>query len=474
MSLSHPLRALHVIHDYLPRHQAGSEVYADHLCRELERRGLQVQVLCAEYDLSRPHGSLVWRSHEGLPVVEIINNWQFSSFKETYQSSYLQRQLEHALRMLQPDILHVHSLLNLSLELPQIAASLGIRSVATLHDFTLLCPSGGQLVHREGREICHEIDPGECARCFPRSHFAAQVSLGRLHGSSHGIAARALRFASRLGQWVPGLSSGFGPATLQQMAPVSVTPEQTRQRLDQVRRMFGAVDRFVAPSPALADYFRRFGLPGEKLEVADYGFPTNTAGKRERTFRKPLRIGFVGTLVWHKGLHVLLDAVRGLPRDDYQVLIFGDPNTFPDYARELRTLAKGLPVFFKGPYSGHDDVAKVYEQIDLLVVPSLWPENSPLVIHEAYLAGVPVVGSRLGGTVDLVRHGEWGMLFDPTVPGELAAVLRSVLEQPELLQRWARALPSVRALEEDAQWWHDTYLDVLQRPHAREHQTASA
>ncbi|MGH9460293.1 MAG: glycosyltransferase family 4 protein [Vicinamibacteria bacterium] len=470
MRSSPPLRVLQVIHDYLPRHRAGSEIYAQQLSLELQAQGLQVMVLSVEYDASRPHGSLVWRSHEGLPVVELINNWRFSSFDESFRASRVNQQLEHVLRALQPDLLHIHSLLNLSLDLPTIAASLGIRSVATLHDYTLLCPSGGQLVHREGREICWQIDPGECARCFPRSPFATQMALGGLNGSS----PRMLRLGARLRRSFPRLSTGFGPAALQRVAPVTVSPEQINLRLDSVRRVFETVDRFVSPSSALADYFHRFGLPAEKIEIADYGFRPLSKTKRRSPTGHRLRIGFVGTLVWHKGLHVLLEAIRGLPPDAYEVLVFGDPSTFPNYVKDLEKTAEGLPVRFKGPFSDHDQVSDVYDQIDLLVVPSLWPENSPLVIHEAFMAGVPVIGSRLGGIADLVRHGECGLLFDPVKPSHLTAALRSVVDEPGILSRWAHALPAVRTMEDDARQWCETYRAVLERARMRDRLETSA
>ena len=104
----------------------------------------------------------------------------------------------------------------------------------------------------------------------------------------------------------------------------------------------------------------------------------------------------MGTLVWHKGVHVLLEAVRALDPSAYELKIFGNPDVFPDYTAELRALAAGLPVRFMGAFD-RERTAEVYAQIDVLVVPSLWLENSPLVIHEAFMAGIPVVGARIGG-----------------------------------------------------------------------------
>ena len=134
-----------------------------------------------------------------------------------------------------------------------------------------------------------------------------------------------------------------------------------------------------------------------------------------RATRRPLRIGYVGTLVWHKGVHVLIDAVRGLPSGRLRAEDLRQSRVFPDYYRDLRARAAGLPVRFMGAFD-RERVADVYAQIDVLVVPSLWLENSPLVIHEAFMAGVPVVGARIGGIADLVEDGRTGLLYDPARP----------------------------------------------------------
>src|SRR4029453_12631196 len=107
------MRVLHAIHSFLPRARAGSEIYAFELARELSRRA-DVFVLAVEYDPSVPHGTIRWRSYEELVVIEIINNWQFGCFDETYKSERINAQLGHVLNATGPDVLHVHNLLNLS------------------------------------------------------------------------------------------------------------------------------------------------------------------------------------------------------------------------------------------------------------------------------------------------------------------------------------------------------------------------
>jgi glycosyltransferase involved in cell wall biosynthesis len=447
------LRLLHAIHDFLPRYQAGSELYVLTLAHELARRH-HVTILCADYDPVRPHGEVVWRLHEGLPVVELINNWVSGSFEDTYRSPVMGDRLRHVLRAVQPDVVHVHNLLNLSFDLPALARAAGIPVVATLHDYTLVCASGGQRIHRADRHVCHEIDLDRCARCFGESPFQTRMSLGLVAAAPAPV--RSLAGAMR--RQMPGLTRRLAEAAPR---PPGIDASEMARRLAAARDAWQQIDLFVAPSQSIATEFERLGLPASRIRVSDYGFPAFALRASARQASpKLLRIGYVGTLVWHKGAHVLIDAVRGLPPASSEVKIFGDPGVFPDYASDLRARASGLPVTFMGPFD-RQRVADVYGAIDVLVVPSLWLENSPLVIHEAYQSGVPVIGSRIGGIGDLVRDGWNGRLFEPGSAGNLAAVLRNVIEQPACLQEFAGRLPAVKSIAEDCLEWEARYAEVL-------------
>jgi glycosyltransferase involved in cell wall biosynthesis len=168
----------------------------------------------------------------------------------------------------------------------------------------------------------------------------------------------------------------------------------------------------------------------------------------------------VGTLVWHKGVHVLLDAVSQLPAGDYELLVFGDPDVFPDYVASLRESARGMPVRFLGRFDS-DRAPDVYAQLDAVVVPSLWLENSPLVIHEAFMARLPVVGARIGGIADLVTDGHNGLLYDPASARDLADALRRLVSTPGLARALGQRHPEVKSIAQDAAEWEARYTDVL-------------
>jgi glycosyltransferase involved in cell wall biosynthesis len=448
------MRVLHVIHDFLPRHQAGSEIYAYELCRQLAALGIEVHVLCAEYDPTRAHGSLAWRWHDGLPVTELINNWSFASFAETYSSPALTAQIEHVINAVQPDVVHIHNLLNLSFELPAVARARGIPSVATLHEYVLLCPSGGQRVHLAEEHVCFDIEPERCARCFASSPFYSQMVFGSLSQGGRGVG----RIAAALRRRFPALVSRAGRVAAAHVPRTEITVDDIRGRLAAAREVFDTVDLFVAPSPALGAELERFGLPASKLRVSDYGFVPLPKVARAPG-RDRLRVGFVGTLVWHKGVHVLVEALSRLPRDSYQAMIFGSLDTFPDYTAELEQRIAELPIELRGGFD-RARVAEVYAEMDMLIVSSLWPENSPLVIHEAFMAGVPVIGSRLGGTVDLIEDGVSGLLYEPFSAADLAAKLKRLLDEPGLLERLATALPPVKTIADDAAEWVRVYEEL--------------
>ena len=450
------LNVLHAIHDFLPRHRAGSEFYAFELCRALQERH-HVTVLCADFDGSQPHGRVIWRLHDGLPVVEIVNNWVCRSFAETYRSPVVGERIGQILEAVQPDVVHIHNLLNLSFDLPRLAHAAHAAVVATLHDYTLVCPSGGQRIHRSANHVCHEIDTQRCARCFRESPFYAQMAAGRI-----AAAAPAPGTLQAVGRRLPALA-GWAAGRLGRAMNSPVTAAEIEARLREAERVFGEVDLFVAPSPSLAGEFRRLGLDESRLRVSDYGFrPLSQLPGRPGDDDATLRLGFVGSIVWHKGVHVLLDAMRRLPRDGWTLSIFGSPEVSPAYVASLKKKADGLPIVFEGVFE-HGGAADVLAEIDVLVVPSIWLENSPLVIHEAFMVGVPVVAARIGGISDLVRHGENGLLYEPQSAAALADVLKGLLADRGRVRRLSAAAPTVKTIGDDARDWESTYTELVVR-----------
>ena len=160
-----------------------------------------------------------------------------------------------------------------------------------------------------------------------------------------------------------------------------------------------------------------------------------------------LRIGYLGGLAWQKGVHVLVEAFNRLPPDRAELTVYGDPRPFPDYVARLRALAHHPRIRFAGPYAP-EDRWRVLADLDLVVVPSVWPEISSLVTQEAFAAGVPVVAARVGALAGRVRDGVDGRLVPPGDVRALAAVLADLAQRPDELARLRQGVRPPRTLGE--------------------------
>jgi hypothetical protein len=162
-----------------------------------------------------------------------------------------------------------------------------------------------------------------------------------------------------------------------------------------------------------------------------------------------VRFGFVGSLVWYKGGEVMLRAMKRLADTHAVLVVHGDfkPET-DEHHRALRDLA-GPNVVFKGRFD-NSKLSEVYAEIDVLLVPSIWFENSPITIHEAYLTHTPVLASNIGGMQEFVRDGVDGLTFEVGDDADLAAKMRRFVDEPDLLERLSRDWMPIKTIAEDA------------------------
>ena len=217
---------------------------------------------------------------------------------------------------------------------------------------------------------------------------------------------------------------------------------------------------FISPSQFVVDEMIRFGYPAEKFLFIDNGFDLSAFENFKREPSERLRFGFIGTVVQLKGAHVLIEAFRRLGDGRATLEIFGGLESFPEYAAYLQKRAEGTSTTFHGKFSP-ERVAEIFAKIDVLVTPSVWYENSPLVIHEAFLSNTPVIASRLGGMVDLVRDNENGLLYDATDPDDLAAKMRLLLDDREMVARLGANPPHVQSIAEHAATIEALYEEAI-------------
>ncbi len=439
------MRVLVVTHGYPPAASGGAEIYARAHARALRAAGDDVVVLSRAQDPTRPEFEVRSTEEDGVRVVWLNNTFSaVRAFADTYQHPTIGALAERIIDEVEPDVAHIHHLTGLSTSIVHALAARRIPRIVTLHDYWLICHRG-QLLDVDyrvcdGPEAC---DPPGCRSCLGTAAGLPAAAF---------VGAAALRHVDR---WVP---AGAGRGLRRAASRLASTfgndwhaQHQAAARLEHMRGVTAAVTRFLAPSRFIRDRFVRFGVAPERITFAPYGFDRTRYAGTARTTSHRLRIGFLGTLMVSKGPHVLLDAFARLRSGAASVDLIGPIAGYHGddrYRQQLAPLLAREGVTTHGAIA-HERVADMLSAIDVLAVPSIWPENSPLVVQEAFLAGVPVVASRTGGIPEIVKDGTNGLLFEPGNPADLARALTRLIDDPTLLQRLRAGLPAVRDIADD-------------------------
>jgi hypothetical protein len=174
-----------------------------------------------------------------------------------------------------------------------------------------------------------------------------------------------------------------------------------------------------------------------------------------------VRFGFVGSLVWYKGGEAMIRAMQRLKGQACELNVYGtfDPEGDAHHA-ELEELSEGARVNFMGRFD-NSRLSEVYADIDVLVVPSVWYENSPITIHEAYLTGTPVLASDIGGMAEFVRDGVDGLQFRVGDPLDMAAKMQRFVDEPELVERLSQDFMRVKTLVENGEEMEARYRGLV-------------
>ena len=447
------MRVLVVVHGFPPAAQGGSEIYAYEHARTLrERHGDEVLVLTREQDPARDEYVPRREVRKGLSVAWINNTFREArSFEETYRNAAIDAVADRLIREFEPDVAHVHHLTCLSTNIVGSLARRGIPVVFTLHDFWLMCHRG-QLLDVDYR-VCDGPASGGGSACHG--------CLGPAAGASSGAFAAASAFRA-IERRLPAPAHQLRRAVsrLVSVAPRGAAVEDAAvARLRHMHRVCADVAMFFAPSRHMRDRFIQFGVDSGRVVFSPYGFDHRPFKRSHHTSSPQLRLGFLGSLMVSKAPHVLLEAVRRLPRGAVTVDLFGAPCAYhgdDSYRGKLAPLLAPSFVHVHGPIA-HEQIAEALASIDVLVVPSIWPENSPLVIQEAFLAGVPVVASRIGGIPEAVTHGRNGLLFEPGSVDDLTRALTRLVEEPHLVGSLRAGIPPVRTIEDDVEFTRGVY-----------------
>jgi glycosyltransferase involved in cell wall biosynthesis len=206
------------------------------------------------------------------------------------------------------------------------------------------------------------------------------------------------------------------------------------RRMTHVRSVVEQVDLFISPAQYLKQrYEHDFGLPAAKSVYLDYEFDRSRMAGRQRIAGEPFTFGYIGTHIPAKGIHQLIQAFGSI-KGDCQLRIWGRDRG--QDSRALRAITETLPadkrarVLWMPEYKNQQIAQDVFSHTDVIVTPSVWVENSPLVIHEAQQSRVPVITADAGGMSEYVQHEVNGLLYPHRDIAGLATQMQRLLHDP--------------------------------------------
>jgi len=450
------MKILLVSHYFLPRHRAGVENYTYRLAKELGRKD-SAWVYCREdgyWDREFHEEDDVY---DGVPVHRVYYSRPLD-FRAHYDNPYLDEKFERYLGWQRPDVIHFQHLDRLSAGFIRVAHRLGIASLLTLNDFWFMCP---QIQMLNGAHPCGGPSEGrKCASCptVVPDHIAAGFMTRAEQRWRERAVTRATLLAAR--RLVPARAEAVLRRRLASLeyAAYGIRPEATGRRFSFLREALGLVDIVLTPSRFVWDMFQRAGFEHRRLIYSDYGIP-EFRGASEVGGSSQVRFGYFSAVIPHKGIELLIRAFREVRSPDVRLRVQGQGND--DYLVKVRQLAgNDSRITFHDPY-GEGALAESFSQIDVLVVPSLWYENSPIVIHEAAMAGVPVIAADIGGMAEYVRPGENGVLFRFGDAQDLRRKLELFVEDRTLRSRLNKVPFRLKTIEEDAAELRQHYAELV-------------
>ena len=390
------LRILKIIHGFPPNYNAGSEVYSQSLCNQLAKHH-QITVFSREENIYESDFSIRKHFENNNLSFYFVN---IPRGKDGYRHQILDDNFTKVLQETKPNIAHIGHLNHLSTGIIDVLKKSKIPIVYTLHDFWLMCPRGQFLQVNFGNTTFHKLCEGQENRKCAENCYSRYFS---------------------------GQSNDY-------MRDIEYWTSWIYTRMKVTKSIVEKVNFFIAPSKYLMNRFiNDFKVPKSKIIYLDYGFPLHYLRPVWQKHREIFTFGYIGTHIPAKGLDLLISAFKKI-KHKAVLKIWGRENQYTEFLKKMAENSNNK-IEFVGEYINHNLATDVFSNIDCIIVPSIWAENSPLVIHEAQACKIPVITANFGGMKEYVEHNVNGLLFEHRSESSLTEQLNFAVFKPDKMKK---------------------------------------
>jgi glycosyltransferase involved in cell wall biosynthesis len=437
------MRILQVIHDFVPETKAGAEINTHKLSVDLQQRhGHELFVFCRGWNLEAEPYTERNEQLDGLQVRRIElgrnnlpNRWRRH---DPRVDNALRRMIEQT----QPDLMHIQHFIYLSTNIVAVAKEYGLPVVVSLRNFWFRCPWGTLLDHED--KLCQRRAGVDCLSC----HWPDRLGRRRNVIPWRVLNPIQIQFYEHLGARPPL------PAQVREMLPSFDSWER------EFREALLLADHLHSPSEFLKQLLVEFGIPAEHTSVISNGFRYDPEQVQRKQRGQRIRFGMIG--MHHlKGLHLAIEAFRGLDQDRAELVVYGQEAS-PRYVNKQKARAQGYNIRFAGTYE-QSAIYEVFRDIDVLLVPSIWYENCPTVIREAFATNTPVITADIGGMAESVHHQQNGLLFRANNAQSLQEQMQAILDNPALIDQFAQQIEAPITVQQCTDGILEIYQQVLER-----------
>lgn len=412
------MKIVHVLNHFLPHQTAGTEVYTWALVKALYTIGIKGCVVIPNYG----------KKDNATYLYDGIEVYQYAETSVVDRSLIMGKRhpdglpyFEQLLQQLQPDIVHFHELAGsngITVTHVTVAKALRIKVVMTFHLAGYTCKTGNLMYM--GDTLCGgTIQINNCSACY-------------LH--SRGLGAKA--------KWLFPVSGALYQLGIDstkwnhQLGTALGTQQLIAQLQQQFTKLVNACDAVVSLTSWYRQILLNNGAPKHKLWHIPQGLPSVSKDTPPTIVpvTLPIKCLFVGRISAFKGLHLLLQAIMALPKEAIRIDIYGASND-DGYAQHWQQATAAFPnITWKGTLP-QQDVVPTMQQYHLLCLCSTFSEMSPLVIQEAFAAGIPVLASNVYGNAEQIQHGVNGWLFPFNNVAALTQQLTQLINEPALIDK---------------------------------------
>lgn len=414
------MNVLFVGFNFPPKKIGGVSIYTNNLMDELSKRGHEVSYFFSEKQNFRIKPYLKIFEKKSIHYIQLINSPlsyppNFNKTKNEISNPAIEYFFQKTLKICRPDVTHFQDFFGMSSNLITIAREYGSIVLTSLQNYYPICPSFN-LFDRRKNTICEKFI---CENCLVKDLF---------NNKSLNNAFFLKRRKS--------FSNAINNAHLN-LAISKKVKEIYVQKLN------------INPSKILINH-----LGSRSSEFISF----NNHWSNNKSL---ITFIFLGRLVPKKGFPNLLEAFKLIDQSKAKLLVYADLSE-DGWKKKAHKLEMKFNIEFRDKYR-YEELDKILHQADVGIVPPIWHDNAPQVVLEMFSAGLPIIGSNVGGIPDFVKHNVNGFLFQYDDVDDLKNKMLNFITNPSLIDCFKKNIPKIKNMENHATEIESIYFKLIKK-----------